>query len=220
MSGSVFVGTKKVDKPGIKVLFDSKIIIKRRKDNTWVSRGGYKLDHAISCFNLNCKNIVALDIGSSTGGFTDVLLKRGAKKVYSVDVGYGQLDWKIRNNKNVFVYEKTNARYLDNTIIKDKLDAIVCDVSFISLKKVLPASIMFLKESGWIIGLIKPQFEIGRNHVGKGGVVRNEEHHKQVVEDIKCWLKEEKNLLIKDVIESPLLGPKGNREFLILAYKD
>ena len=173
------------------MLFESEIIIKRRKDNTWVSRGGYKLDHAISCFNLNCKNIVALDIGSSTGGFTDVLLKRGAKKVYSIDVGYGQLDWNIRNNKNVFVYEKTNARYLDNTIIKDELDAIVCDVSFISLKKVLPASIMFLKETGWLIGLIKPQFEIGRNLVGKGGVVRNQEHHKQVVEDIKCWLKEE-----------------------------
>ena len=220
MSGSVFVGTKKVDKPGIKVLFDSEIIIKRRKDNTWVSRGGYKLDHAISCFNLNCKNIVALDIGSSTGGFTDVLLKRGAKKVYSVDVGYGQLDWKIRNNKNVFVYEKTNARYLDNTIIKDKLDAIVCDTSFISLKKVLPASMMLLKKSGWLIGLIKPQFEIGKNLVGKGGVVRNQEHHKQVVKDIKYWLKEEKKFQIEGVIESPILGPKGNREFLILAYKN
>ena len=202
------------------MLFESEIIIKRRKDNTWVSRGGYKLDHAISCFNLNCKNIVALDIGSSTGGFTDVLLKRGAKKVYSIDVGYGQLDWNIRNNKNVFVYEKTNARYLDNTIIKDELDAIVCDVSFISLKKVLPASIMFLKETGWLIGLIKPQFEIGRNLVGKGGVVRNQEHHKQVVEDIKCWLKEEKKLKIKGVIESPILGPKGNKEFLVLAYKN
>ena len=202
------------------MLYESEIIIKKRKDNTWVSRGGYKLEHAISYFNLNCKNIIVLDIGSSTGGFTDVLLKKGAKKIYCVDVGYGQLDWKIRNNKNVLVYEKTNARYLDNTIIKDKLDAIVCDTSFISLKKVLPASMMLLKKSGWLIGLIKPQFEIGKNLVGKGGVVRNQEHHKQVVKDIEYWLKEEKKFQIEGVIESPILGPKGNREFLILAYKN
>ena len=202
------------------MLYESEIIIKKRKNYTWVSRGGYKLEYAISYFNLNCKNIVALDIGSSTGGFTDVLLKEGAKKIYCVDVGYGQLDWKIRNNKNVFVHEKTNARYLDNTIIKDKLDAIVCDTSFISLKKVLPASMMLLKKSGWLIGLIKPQFEIGKNLVGKGGVVRNQEHHKQVVKDIEYWLKEEKKFQIEGVIESPILGPKGNREFLILAYKN
>ncbi len=220
MSGSVFLGTKKIDKPGIKVLYESEIIIKKRKNYTWVSRGGYKLEYAISYFNLNCKNIVALDIGSSTGGFTDVLLKEGAKKIYCVDVGYGQLDWEIRNNKNVFVHEKTNARYLDNSIIKDKLDAIVCDVSFISLKKVLPASLILLKESGWLIGLIKPQFEIGKSLVGKGGVVRNLDHHKQVVDDIISWLKEEKKFQIKGVIESPILGAKGNREFLILAFKN
>ena len=202
------------------MLYESEIIIKKRKNYTWVSRGGYKLEYAISYFNLNCKNIVALDIGSSTGGFTDVLLKEGAKKIYCVDVGYGQLDWKIRNNKNVFVHEKTNARYLDNSIIKDKLDAIVCDVSFISLKKVLPASLILLKESGWLIGLIKPQFEIGKSLVGKGGVVRNLDHHKQVVDDIISWLKEEKKFQIKGVIESPILGAKGNREFLILAFKN
>ena len=202
------------------MLYESEIIIKKRKNYTWVSRGGYKLEYAISYFNLNCKNIVALDIGSSTGGFTDVLLKEGAKKIYCVDVGYGQLDWKIRNNKNVFVHEKTNARYLDNSIIKDKLDAIVCDVSFISLKKVLPASLILLKESGWLIGLIKPQFEIGKSLVGKGGVVRNLDHHKQVVDDIMSWLKEEKKFQVKDVIESPILGAKGNREFLILAFKN
>ena len=202
------------------MLYESEIIIKKRKNYTWVSRGGYKLEYAISYFNLNCKNIVALDIGSSTGGFTDVLLKEGAKKIYCVDVGYGQLDWEIRNNKNVFVHEKTNARYLDNSIIKDKLDAIVCDVSFISLKKVLPASLILLKESGWLIGLIKPQFEIGKSLVGKGGVVRNLDHHKQVVDDIMSWLKEEKKFQVKDVIESPILGAKGNREFLILAFKN
>ena len=201
-------------------MYESEIIIKKRKNYTWVSRGGYKLEYAISYFNLNCKNIVALDIGSSTGGFTDVLLKEGAKKIYCVDVGYGQLDWEIRNNKNVFVHEKTNARYLDNSIIKDKLDAIVCDASFISLKKVLPASLILLKESGWLIGLIKPQFEIGKSLLGKGGVVRNLDHHKQVVDDIISWLKEDKKFQIKGVIESPILGAKGNREFLILAFKN
>ena len=218
MSGSVFIDTKIIDKPGQKVLKNSNIVLKKSKNDKWVSRGGYKLDKAINYFNLDCKNIVALDIGCSTGGFTDVLLKNGAKKIYSVDVGYGQLDWKIRNNDKVVVHEKTNARYLDNTIIKDKLDAIVCDVSFISLKKALPASLFFLKKSGWLIGLIKPQFEIGKSLVGKGGVVRNQIHHQIVVREIKDWLNKEKKLIVEGVVESPVLGPKGNKEFLILAF--
>ena len=218
MSGNVFIEAKKIDKPGYQVLKNSNIVVKKSKNGKWVSRGGYKLDKAINHFNLDCKNIVALDIGCSTGGFTDVLLKKGAKKIYSVDVGYGQLDWKIRNNEKVVVHEKTNARYLDDKIIKEKLDAIVCDVSFISLKKALPASLFFLKNKGWIIGLIKPQFEIGKSLVGKGGVVRNEEHHEMVVSDIKDWLKKEKRLIVQGVVESPILGPKGNKEFLILAF--
>ena len=220
MSGSVFIGSKKIDKPGLKVSLESEILIKKRKDKLWVSRGGYKLDHAINSFNINCHDIIALDIGSSTGGFTDVLLRKGAKKVYCIDVGYGQLDWEIRNNEKVYVHEKTNARYIDNTIVKHKLDAVVCDASFISIKKVLPASILLLKKNGWVIVLIKPQFEIGKNLLGKGGVVRNETHHKLVVEDIKNWLKEENNFFIKGIVESPLLGPKGNKEFLLLAYKN
>ncbi len=163
--------------------------------------------------------MIALDVGSSTGGFTDVLLTHGAKKVYCVDVGYGQLDWKIRNNEKVVVCEKTNARHLDSNIIKDTLDCIVCDASFISLKKVLPASIEFLKTSGWLVALIKPQFEIGKNFVGKGGVVRNAHHHNLVVNNIKKWLIEEMKLRVQGVVESPLLGPKGNKEFLISACK-
>ncbi len=197
---------------------DSQIVIKK-KDRTWVSRGGYKLDKAIKYFQLDCNDIIALDIGSSTGGFTDVLLTNGAKKVYCVDVGYGQLDWKIRNNEKVIVHEKTNARILDDQIIKDSLDAIVCDTSFISLKKVLPASINLLKNTGWLVALIKPQFEIGRNLVGKGGVVSNPDHHNLVINDIKQWLSHKVKLKVLDVVESPILGQKGNKEFLICAFK-
>lgn len=181
----------------------------------WVSRGGYKLDRAINEFEIDCTDITAMDIGASTGGFTDVLIKKGAKKVYSVDVGYGQLDWNIRNNACVEVLEKTNARYLDNNIIRDKLDAIVCDVSFISLKKVIKPNIKFLKKKGWIISLIKPQFEIGKDLLGKGGIVKNVEHHQMVVDDIRVFFENEINLSVKGIIESPILGPKGNKEFLI-----
>ena len=148
------------------------------------------------------------------------MLKKGAKNVYCVDVGYGQLDWKIRNNKKVFVYEKTNARYINETIIKHELDAIVCDASFISIKKILPASLSFLKNNGWIVLLIKPQFEIGKKLVGKGGVVKNENHHRMVNEDIKLWLEKQRNLSINGIIESPILGTKGNKEFLISAIKN
>ena len=160
-----------------------------------------------------------MDIGASTGGFTDVLIKKGAKKVYSVDVGYGQLDWNLRNNVRVKVLEKTNARYLNGNMISDKLDAIVCDVSFISLKKVIKPNIKFLKNNGWIISLIKPQFEIGKDLLGKGGVVKNAEHHQMVVDDIKNFFENEINLSVKGIIESPILGPKGNKEFLIFGQK-
>ncbi len=219
LSGNVFLETKKIDKPGFILPIDSNLQIKKKKDDTWVSRGGYKLDKAIKYFSLNCKNTTALDIGSGSGGFTDVLLKHGAKKIYCVDVGYGQLDWKIRNNKKVLVSEKTNARYIDNNIIKDNLDLIVCDTSFISLKKVLPASLQFLKKSGFLIALIKPQFEIGKNLVGKGGIIKNPEHHELVVNSIKDWLIEEINFDVLGVTESPILGIKGNKEFLICAFK-
>ena len=218
LSGNVFIDSQRIDKPGFKVEVNCNLILKQ-KDKMWVSRGGYKLDQAIKEFNIDCTDIVAMDIGSSTGGFTDVLIRKGANKVYSVDVGYGQLDWNIRNNTCVKVLEKTNARYLDSDIITDKLDAIVCDVSFISLKKVIKPNIKFLKNNGWIISLIKPQFEIGKNLLGKGGVVKNAEHHQMVVDDIRAFFENEIDISINGIIDSPILGPKGNKEFLIYGKK-
>ena len=218
LSGNVFIDSQRIDKPGTKVETDCNLILKKI-NKMWVSRGGYKLDQAIDEFDIDCTDIIAMDIGSSTGGFTDVLIKKGAKKVYSVDVGYGQLDWNIRNNHRVIVLEKTNARYLDSKKISDKLDAIVCDVSFISLKKVIKPNIKFLKNKGWLISLIKPQFEIGKNLLGKGGVVKNIEHHQMVVDDIRDFFENEINLNVKGITESPILGPKGNKEFLIYGQK-
>ena len=214
LSGNVFIDSQRIDKPGTKVKTNCNLILKK-KNKAWVSRGGYKLERAIREFNVECRDIIAMDIGSSTGGFTDVLIKKGAQKVYSVDVGYGQLDWNIRNNHRVIVLEKTNAKYLDSKKITDKLDAIVCDVSFISLKKVIKPNIKLLKTKGWLISLIKPQFEIGKNLLGKGGIVKNIEHHQMVVDDIKDFFENEINLNVKGIIESPILGPKGNKEFLI-----
>lgn len=218
LSGNVFIDSKRIDKPGTKVETNCNLII-NKKDKTWVSRGGYKLDQAIRKFNIDCKDTIVMDIGSSTGGFTDVLIKKGAKKVYSVDVGYGQLDWMIRNNPSVVVLERTNARFLDDEKIKDRLDAIVCDVSFISLKKVVEPNIRFLKDKGWVISLIKPQFEIGKKLLGKGGIVKNLDHHKMIVNDIRNFFENEINLNVIGIIDSPILGIKGNREFLIYGKK-
>ena len=218
MSGNVFVNEKRVEKPGQQVKTDSKVEIKG-KTFPWVSRGGVKLEKAILEFNLNCNLIIALDIGASTGGFTDVLLSRGAKKVYAVDVGYGQLDWKLRQNERVIVKEKTNARFLTDQIIKDPLDAIVCDASFISLKKVLLPGLSLLKTKGWLAALIKPQFEVGKGLVGKGGVVRDPELHQEVITDIKNWVQYDMKMNLSGVVESPLLGPSGNKEFVIVATK-
>ena len=218
LSGNVFIDSQRIDKPGTKVETNCNLVLKQQ-DKMWVSRGGYKLDRAINEFDLDCSDIIAMDIGSSTGGFTDVLIEKGAKKIYCVDVGYGQLDWSIRNNVRVKSLEKTNARYLDSDIISDKLDAIVCDVSFISLKKVIKPNIKFLKNNGWIISLIKPQFEIGKTLLGKGGVVKNTEHHQMVVDDITAFFENEIDLSIKGIIDSPILGPKGNKEFLIYGQK-
>ncbi len=218
MTGNVFVENKRVEKPGQQVSQNSKIEIKGKR-YPWVSRGGIKLNKAILEFNLDCNSIIALDIGASTGGFTDVLLVNGASKIYAVDVGYGQLDWKLRQDKRVVVKEKTNARYLTDEIIKDPLDAIVCDASFISLKKVLPSGLVFLKSLGWLVALIKPQFEVGKSLVGKGGVVRDPKLHEIVVNDITKWIEFEIKMNVLGVVESPILGPSGNKEFLIVATK-
>jgi len=218
MAGMVFLETKRLDKPGQQVPIGSNIEIKGKK-HPWVSRGGLKLEKAIIEFNLNCNSIIALDIGASTGGFTDVLLTKGAERVYAVDVGHGQLDWKLRQDSRVIVKEKTNARYLSNDIIKEPLDAIVCDASFISLKKILPAGLSFLKNKGWLAALIKPQFEAGRELVGKGGVVRDAQVHQNIISDIECWIKDEVKMNLLGVTESPILGPSGNKEFVIIATK-
>ena len=218
MSGKVFVNQKRVDKSGQQVSIDSKIDLKG-KAHPWVSRGGIKLEKAILDFNLNCESVTALDIGASTGGFTDVLLSNGADKVYAVDVGYGQLDWKLRQDTRVVVKEKTNARFLTNKIITDPLDAIVCDASFISLKKVLPSGLKLLKNNGWLAALIKPQFEVGKGLVGKGGVVRNTQLHEEVKNDIKNWIQLEMKMNLLGIVDSPILGPSGNKEFIIVATK-
>ena len=218
MAGIVFLDTKRLDKSGQQVPIGSNIEIKG-KSHPWVSRGGLKLEKAILEFNLKCNLIIALDIGASTGGFTDVLLTKGANKVYAVDVGHGQLDWKLRQDKRVIVNEKTNARYLSSDIIKEPLDAIVCDASFISLKKIIPSGLSFLKTNGWLAALIKPQFEVGKGLVGKGGVVRDQQLHQDVINDIEFWIKNEMNMNLLGVTESPILGPSGNREFVIVAIK-
>ena len=218
MAGIVFLDTKRLDKSGQQVPIGSNIEIKG-KSHPWVSRGGLKLEKAILEFNLKCNLIIALDIGTSTGGFTDVLLTKGANKVYAVDVGHGQLDWKLRQDKRVIVNEKTNARYLSSDIIKEPLDAVVCDASFISLKKIIPSGLSFLKTNGWLAALIKPQFEVGKGLVGKGGVVRDPQLHQDVINDIEFWIKNEMNMNLLGVTESPILGPSGNREFLIVAIK-
>ena len=217
-SGKLFIKENRVEKGCEKGKKYSKIEIKG-KTYPWVSRGGIKLEKAILEFKLNCDLIIALDIGASTGGFTDVLLARGAKKIYAVDVGYGQLDWRLRQNERVIVKEKTNARFLTDQIIKDPLDAIVCDASFISLKKVLPPGLSLLKTKGWLAALIKPQFEVGKGFVGKGGVVRDPELHQEVIADIKNWLQHDMNMYLSGVVESPILGPSGNKEFVIVANK-
>ena len=218
MAGTVFVNHKRIDKPGQQITKESEIDVKG-KIHPWVSRGGIKLEKAILEYNLDCNSVIALDIGASTGGFTDVLLTKGAKKVYAVDVGYGQLDWKLRQDERVIVSEKTNARFLTDKIIRETLDVIVCDASFISLKKILPSSLQFLKKNGWLAALIKPQFEVGKGLVGKGGVVRDPNLHEEVTNDIKGWITSEMKMNLLGIVESPILGPSGNKEFVIVVTK-
>tara|TARA_X000000950_G_scaffold287075_1_gene398001 strand:- start:48424 stop:49188 length:765 start_codon:yes stop_codon:yes gene_type:complete len=214
ISGAVFIDDKKIDKPGFIVKKGSYIKI-IENEHEWVSRGGIKLSYAIKYFNLKVREKICIDIGSSTGGFTEVLISNGANLVYSIDVGYGQLDWKLRNNNKVKVLERTNARYLDEKKIKDKLDLLVCDVSFISLKKVIPPSLKFLNPKSSIILLIKPQFEAGRKYVGKGGIIKDKLIHNKVCNELIEWFTKNLNLNFVDLIESPIKGQKGNKEFFL-----
>lgn len=213
MAGEVLVNGQKIDKAGALIDADADIRIVG-EELKYVSRGGIKLEKAISEFKIDVKDKVCIDIGASTGGFTDCLLQSGAKKVYAVDVGYGILAWKLRNEPRVINIEKTNIRYLDKSIIKDKIDIITIDVSFISLTKVIPVIIDLLMPHGIIIALIKPQFELEKENIGRGGVVRDVKKHEEAIEKIKN-LSINLGLEIKGVIESPILGQKGNREFFI-----
>lgn len=216
MAGVVFVDSTRVDKAGIIVKEDAEILV---KDSTlgYVSRGGIKLEAALKEFRIDVVDKVVLDIGASTGGFTDCLLKHGAKKVYAVDVGYGQLDWKLRQDPRVVVMERINARYLKLEDIGELVDVATIDVSFISITKVIPALLKILKPSGILIALIKPQFEVGKGKVGKGGVLRDENKHREVVSRITNFL-EELNFKVLGVIPSPILGADGNKEFLIAGF--
>ena len=216
MAGKVFCGEQKVQKPGDKILEDKALEV-RGQDHPWVSRGGLKLDKGITEFGLDAKGAIAIDVGASTGGFTDVMLSHGASKVYSVDVGRGQLHWRLRTDDRVIVMESTNARSLDQEMIPDPIDAVVCDASFIGLEKVLPAAMALVRDGGWLLALIKPQFQVGKGQVGKGGVVRDPELHQQVCDEVRDWLNSLPGWTVQNLTESPITGPQGNVEFLIHA---
>ena len=218
MAGAVFSGERKIAKAGDMLVQDAPLEV-RGKDHPWVSRGGIKLDHGLTHFGFDVTGAVALDVGSSTGGFTDVLLSRGAAKVYAVDVGTNQLAWKLRQDPRVIVHEQTNARNLDSSIIPELVDIIVCDASFISLTKVLEAPLKLAKPDAKLIALIKPQFEAGREEVGKGGVVRDPAVHERVCAEVKTWM-ESQGWTVVGVTPSPITGPEGNVEFLLGAEKN
>ncbi len=217
LSGKVRAGTTVLDKAGDLVSDDIELTLEE-PEHPWVSRGGQKLAHAITHFGIEVKGLIAADIGASTGGFTDVLLTQGASKIYAVDVGQGQLDWKLRNDPRVVVMEKTNARYLTSDQIPDPLDLVVCDASFIGLRTVLPAVLSLCKPNAQVITLIKPQFEVGAAKVGKGGVVRDPSLHQAVCDDIKNWFVTE-GWNVVGIVPSPIQGPKGNIEFLCYANR-
>lgn len=210
LAGKVRVNGQLVDKPGAKVSSEAELTIKERPP--YVSRGGLKLAAALDAFPIHTDGVITADVGASTGGFTDCLLQHGATKVYAIDVGYGQLDWGLRQDKRVVVMERTNARYLES--LPEPIDLVVMDASFISLRLLLPAARNWLRPEGQIIALIKPQFEAGRKQVGKGGVVRDPAVHRAVLETILNWSVAEK-MGPAGLIRSPLKGPAGNIEFLV-----
>ena len=212
MAGKILVNDLPVDKPGSRVGQGDNVRIKG-KDIPFVSRGGLKLEAALREFNLNVSGLTCLDVGASTGGFTDCLLQKGARQVFAVDVGYGQLAWQLRNDKRVTVIERTNVRNISFETINQLVDLITIDVSFISLKIVFPAILQFMMDTTLILALIKPQFEVGKGLVGKGGVVKDEKLHLSVIDNLTAYLPTI-DLNLHKVIPSPILGPKGNKEFL------
>lgn len=218
MTGRILIHGNKETKAGTMIAEDTEIEVIGH-DLPYVSRGGLKLEKAVKAFDLDFKDKTVLDIGASTGGFTDCSLQNGAKKVYAVDVGYGQLAWSLRSDSRVVVLEKVNARYLTEEQVPELADFIVTDASFISLKKLVPHLISFLKEDGAFVSLIKPQFEAGKEKVGKKGVVRDPAVHKEVICDLLAFFEEQK-LSVEKLTFSPIKGPEGNREYLVLLRKN
>ena len=217
-AGLVFAGERRLDKPGHLVEADVPLVV-RGRDHEWVSRGGLKLVHALDRFGIDPAGLVCLDIGASTGGFTHVLLSRGAARVYAVDVGRGQLAWELRNDARVVVLENTNARYLTAQQVPEAPALVVCDASFIGLETVLPAALALAAPGARLVALIKPQFEVGKGRVGKGGVVRDTALHAEVCDRIRAWLEGTMGWTVDGIVESPIRGPAGNVEFLIAARK-
>ena len=219
LSGKVFVNDQVSDKPGSIISSDAKIVLKG-ENHPYVSRGGQKLESALQILNMNIEGLICLDVGASTGGFTDCLLQHGARQVFAVDVGYGQLAWRLRMDPRVGVIERTNVRMMPLDALPSCVDLVTIDVSFISLRIVVPAVLKFMKPNGNILALIKPQFEVGKGKVGKGGVVRNPAQHEAVIRELRFFFKET-GLECGPVIESPIFGPKGNKEFImLLKYPD
>jgi len=217
MAGLVYSGDNKIAKPGQAIRSDAELEV-RGRDHPWVSRGGIKLAHALDHFGLDPAGAVAMDIGSSTGGFTDVLLSRGAKRVFAVDSGTNQLAWKLRQDPRVTVLEKTSARVLTPELIDEPCGWVVCDASFIGLAKVLEVPLRLAAPRCQLVALIKPQFEVGRAEVGKGGVVRDPGLHERVCGEVRDWLTQE-GWTIQGIERSPITGPEGNVEFLISALR-
>ncbi|WP_445193422.1 TlyA family RNA methyltransferase [Sphingomonas sp. Tas61C01] len=213
MAGLVFAGTRKVEKPGQTLAEDVELDV-RGRDHPWVSRGGIKLAHGLAAFGWDVADAVAIDVGSSTGGFTDVLITGGSRRVYAVDSGTNQLAWKLRQDERVVVLEQTSARILTAAHIPEPVDLIVCDASFIGLAKVLERPMTFARDGARLLALIKPQFEAGREEVGKGGVVRDPLVHRRVCDAVVTWL-EAQGWRVLGVVESPITGPEGNVEFLV-----
>ena len=217
LAGKVFCGERRVAKAGDMLGEDAALEV-RGQDHPWVSRGGLKLAHGLAQFGFRAEGRVCLDVGASTGGFTDVLLAHGASKVHAVDVGHGQLAWKLRCDPRVVVHEKTNARYLTREVVADPVEAVVCDASFIGLATVLPAPLSLCVSGAWAIALIKPQFEAGAASVGSRGVVRDAAVHRAVCERVAGWWCGLPGWTVAGVAESPITGPEGNKEFLLGAY--
>ncbi|MEQ9489867.1 MAG: TlyA family RNA methyltransferase [Alphaproteobacteria bacterium] len=218
MAGKVFSGEQRIAKPGQPISEETPLDV-RGQDHPWVSRGGLKLEKGLDAFTIDPTGFTCIDVGASTGGFTDVLLQKGAAKVYAVDVGRGQLHWKLRTDDRVVVLEQTNARNLTETDIPEPADIVVCDASFIGLEKVLPAALALTRETAFLVALIKPQFQVGRGEVGKGGVVRDPDLHDKVCNEVRDWVEGLAGWRALGIVESPITGPEGNREFLIGAKK-